>query len=93
LIFRIRLFFPTLIFLKMSRLLLKQLNIVERRTLSSSVLTKRALTTTTVRMSQTSAAATRRLTVTKNWLSPAINAKKVCVQVECPFFFISFILK
>ena len=53
----------------MSRILLKQLNIVERRALSTSF-TKRAITTLP-RM-----AANRRLTQTKNFLAPT-NVKKV----------------
>lgn len=54
----------------MSRILLKQLNIVERRSLSTLISNKRVLQQPIRSLNMSSSAsANRRLTITKNWLS------------------------
>lgn len=58
----------------MSRLVLKQLNNVERRVLSAC-LQKRALTQLPSRSLSMSSVASKRLTLTKNWLSTSRNVR------------------
>jgi hypothetical protein len=64
----------------MSRILLKQLNIVERRSLSTLISNKRVLQQPirSLNMSN-SASANRRLTITKNWLSSS-QSKNVIIS-------------
>ncbi|GAN02623.1 conserved hypothetical protein [Mucor ambiguus] len=62
----------------MSRILLKQLNIVERRSLSTLISNKRVLQqpVRSLSMSNT-ASANRRLTVTKNWLASSNQSRNM----------------
>jgi hypothetical protein len=69
----------------MSRLILKQLNVIERRSLLSATTSKRAFTQVTSRRSvlmATPSSAAKRLTQTKNFLAP--STKKVNTQMNQP---------
>lgn len=67
----------------MSRILLKQLNIVERRSLSTLISNKRVLQqpVRSLSMSNT-ASANRRLTVTKNWLASSNQSRNVSTTLD-----------